>query len=390
MPTPVTNRRWVALVAAALALILLLVACGSDPEPTATTAPTPVPPTAMPQPEPTPTPQPEATPAPAPTATSMPAPTSLLAPTATAAPAPTAASVSPQPMMALEELVITLATTGGDLMALLSEQEASCIQTSVGESMYQLIQVAPVVMMAAGDISQTAPLFNCLAEENVVYLAVAFLDLQAGGWEEESRKCITEVGLAHPDSVYVRLGLHLSPDPIDPSLTLDHNVQIYECLSLEEQKEFTIALWTALDRHSPATGADILGLFSESEIACVRESLSDEQLVAIAVAKPLQAVSMGTAAAHCFDPETNDRIFANGIGWSIGGVADETLSCLEDFARDYPDFTALLSSGLEGIQSMSTELFIEVSDVGQMQYECMTEEELMRVQLAATAALAMP
>ena len=385
MPTPVTNRRWVALVAAALALILLLVACGSDPEPTATTAPTSAPPTAMPQPEPTPTPQPEPTSAPAPTATSMPAPTAPPAPTAT-----TAAPVATQPMMTLEELVITEATTGGQLMSLLSEQEASCIQTSVGETMYQLIQVAPVVMMAVGDISQTAPLFNCLAEENVVYLAVAFLDLQAGGWEEESRKCVTEVGLAHPDSVYVRLGLHLSPDPIDSSLTLDHNVQIYECLSLEEQKEFTIALWTALDRHSPATGADILGLFSESEIACVRESLSDEQLVAIAVAKPLQAVSMGTAAAHCFDPETNDRIFANGIGWSIGGVTDETLSCLEDFARDYPDFTALLSSGLEGIQSMSTELFVEVSDVGQMQYECMTEEELMRVQLAATAALAMP
>ena len=71
-------------------------------------------------------------------------------------------------------------------------------------------------------------------------------------------------------------------------------------------------------------------------------------------------------------------------------MTDETLGCLEDFARDYPDFTALLSSGLEGIQSMSTELFVEVSDVGQMQYECMTEEELMRVQLAATAALAMP
>ena len=385
MPTPVANPRWVALVAAALALILLLVACGSDPEPTATTAPTSAPPTAMPQPEPTPTPQPEPTSAPAPTATSMPAPTAPPAPTAT-----TAAPVATQPMMTLEELVITEATTGGQLMSLLSEQEASCIQTSVGETMYQLIQVAPVVMMAVGDISQTAPLFNCLAEENVVYLAVAFLDLQAGGWEEESRKCVTEVGLAHPDSVYVRLGLHLSPDPIDSSLTLDHNVQIYECLSLEEQKEFTIALWTALDRHSPATGADILGLFSESEIACVRESLSDEQLVAIAVAKPLQAVSMGTAAAHCFDPETNDRIFANGIGWSIGGVTDETLSCLEDFARDYPDFTALLSSGLEGIQSMSTELFVEISDVGQMQYECMTEEELMRVQLAATAALAMP
>ena len=306
MPTPVTNRRWVALVAAALALILLLVACGSDPEPTATTAPTPVPPRATPQPEPTPTPAPTA--AQALTATAAPAPTATTAPSAPTAPpvptATTAAPVSNQSMMTLEELVITEATTGGQLMSLLSEQEASCIQTSVGESMYQLIQVAPVVMMAAGDISQTAPLFNCLAEENVVYLAVAFLDLQAGGWEEESRKCITEVGLAHPDSVYVRLGLHLSPDPVDPSLTLDHNVQIYECLSLEEQKEFTIALWTALDRHSPATGADILGLFSESEIACVRESLSDEQLVAIAVAKPLQAVSMGTAAAHCFDPET--------------------------------------------------------------------------------------
>ena len=217
MLVQVFSGRWAAILVSTLALMLLLAACGSDPEPTAapadqpTTAatdPTTAPdPTAMPAPEPTSAPEPTAAPTPDPTA--MPAPEPTAAPT----PEPTAA---PQATMSLENFVITQQTTGGDLMGLLSEGEASCVRAGIGDALYQLILGTPVVLMAAGDISQTAPLFNCLAEENVVYLAVAFLDLQAGGWTGESRRCITEVGLGHPDAVYVRLGLDLGTGPIDP------------------------------------------------------------------------------------------------------------------------------------------------------------------------------
>ena len=290
----------------------------------------------------------------------------------------------------LETLKITPATTGRELTSLLSEEENNCVRNAIGDALFELIQAAPIMMMAAGDISQTAPLFNCLAEENTVYLVVAFLDAQAGGWEEESRACITEVGLRHPDAVFVRLGLQMSSEPIDSSITLDHNVEIYECLSVREQKEFTVALWTALDKHSSATGADILGLLSESEAACIREGLTDEQLVAIAVATPLEAVSMGSGVSGCIEPETSVQILVNGIHWAIGGVSEETFSCLEDFARDNPGYTALFSSGLEGMRAMPAEQFAELSDVGQTQYACMNEEELLRVQLAATEALSMP
>ncbi len=398
----VTRTKLLILATMAIAIVALTVACGSDP--TATPAPTAAPtqpptagPTPMPTPAPTDTPAPTETPIPTITPAPTNTPTPPDTPVPTEAPAPTEArapteapETSEMTAGSLRDLKVTEATTGRDLTSLLSEEENSCIRSAVGDAFYGLIQAAPIMMMAAGDISQTAPLFNCLAEENVVYLVVAFLDAQAGGWEEESRRCITEVGLSHPDAVYVRMGLQLGDEPIDPDETLFHNIQIYECLSAEEKKEFTVGVWAALDRYTPATGADILSLLSESEATCVRENLTDEQLVAIGIATPLVAVSIGSAASDCIEPETNARILANGIQWALGGVTEDTMSCLEVFARDNPEFTALLSHGLEGIMALPAEQFIEISDQGNGLYECMSEEELLRVQLSVTAALASP
>ena len=164
-------------------------------------------------------------------------------------------------------------------------------------------------------------------------------------------------------------------------------MQIYECLTDDEKKAFTVSLWTGLDKNSTATGNDIFALLSESEAACVRESLSEEDFETMVAAQPLQAVSIAAIASHCIDPQTNFTIFANGIQWSIGGVADETLSCLEDFARANPAFVALLASGLQGIEAMPTAEFLGIIAVGNLQYACMTEDELLRVQQAATAAM---
>ena len=68
-------------------------------------------------------------------------------------------------------------------------------------------------------------------------------------------------------------------------------------------------------------------------------------------------------------------------------MTEETLSCLENFARASPAFVALLSSDLQGIEAMPADEFVEFSNAGAQQYACMTEEELLRVQEAATAAM---
>ena len=71
----------------------------------------------------------------------------------------------------------------------------------------------------------------------------------------------------------------------------------------------------------------------------------------------------------------------------MGGVTDETLSCLKEFGRNNPAFVALLSMGLEGIQAMPADQFLATIAVGNQQYACMTPDELLRVQEASTAAM---
>ena len=82
------------------------------------------------------------------------------------------------------------------------------------------------------------------------------------------------------------------------------------------------------------------------------------------------------------------QILVHGIDWALGSVTEDTFSCLEDFARDNSDHTALFATGLDGLQNMTAEQFMEGSAVGQELYNCMTEEESPLVQLAVTEALA--
>lgn len=320
-----------------------------------------------------PTPTPEPTPTPAPTPTPTPEPT----------PVPTD---PPEPAGSLRDFSLTPTTVGRDLMNVLAEHEVACIEESLGSGTFQILLNLPL-LTAGSDTSAAQPLFDCLTVENAVLLGVVFLDAQADGWAEDSRACITKVGLRHPDAIFIRLGIQVGDEPIDSFVTLQHNVEIYECLNDEEKKAFTVALWTGFDNNAGATGADILALLSEDEASCVRDNLSAEDYDAMLAAQPLQATSIGATVAHCIDPETNIKIFANGIQWVMGGVTDNTLSCLEDFGRDNPAFVALLALGLDGIQAVPAAEFLRVIAVGNDQYACMTVDELLRVQQAATAAM---
>ena len=377
LPLPSLTPGWRAATIAfvIIALLALVAACGGDdPTPTPTTAATP---------EPTPATV-AATPAPTPAATPTPAPT----PTPEAAPEPTApAMVEHVPMGDLRDLVINPKTVGKQLLDPLSADEVSCIKEAVGEDFYTIIQVTPIAAFG-GDVSSATFLFDCLAPESIVLIGIAFLDAQAGGWTEETRQCITGVGLEHPEAVYVRMGLEWR-DPAEghATETFDHNVRIYECMTSAEKQSFTLALWAGLDSTVQATGSDIIALLSEAEAACVRQDLSELQYQAILVSTPLVAITIGSTVSHCIEPETNHWILAHGIEWALGGLSNESLVCIAEFAENHPDYVALLGSGLDNMAAMDPDQFVAITDAGTTQYACMTDEELARVQEAATAAM---
>ena len=290
-------------------------------------------------------------------------------------------------MGSLRDLVINPKTVGKQLLDPLSADEVSCIKEAVGQDFYTIIQVTPIAAFG-GDVSSATFLFDCLIPESIVLIGIAFLDAQAGGWTEETRQCITGVGLEHPEAVYVRMGLEWR-DPAEghATETFDYNVRIYECMTSAEKQGFTLALWAGLDRHSQATGSDIVALFSEAEAACVRQDLSAQQYQAILVSTPLVAITIGSTVSHCIEPETNHWILAHGIEWALGGLSNESLVCIAEFAENHPSYVALLGSGLDNMAAMDPDQFVAITDAGTGQYACMTDEELARVQEAATAAM---
>ncbi len=167
--------RWLG-VAAVLLAVLVIAACGSDP--TAT-------------PEPTAAPEPTATPAP------------------TATPEPTE-----PPMMMMDDLEITPATTGQDLVSHISEAEAGCLSSAMGDANFHLFQGAPL-MLAAANEGAYGLLATCLEKDSLVLLGVGLMSANAGDWSGETLECATGLGKEHAELIYLALGV--SDQISDPS-----------------------------------------------------------------------------------------------------------------------------------------------------------------------------
>ena len=112
-------------------------------------------------------------------------------------------------MGSLRDLVINPKTVGKQLLDPLSADEVSCIKEAVGQDFYTIIQVTPIAAFG-GSVSSATFLFDCLIPESIVLIGIAFLDAQAGGWTEETRQCITDVGLEHPEAVLRQDGLGMA------------------------------------------------------------------------------------------------------------------------------------------------------------------------------------
>ncbi len=193
-----------------LALVALFaVACGDseeetvvDPTPEPTVAPTPVPPTPVP---PTPVPEPTAAPADA-------------MPDTSAAPA----------AMTFDVPDLDLGATGQDIVDnLLTEEEATCVRTAIGDQAYEALLQSPVLDPSA-DVTGGEVLGPCLSKESTVLFFLAGFNAATGGTiADETLNCIGNGLLLLEVDI-------LSAEP-DPSVMF----AFVPCLSPEEMAALT-------------------------------------------------------------------------------------------------------------------------------------------------------
>ena len=179
-------------------------------------------------PAPTPTATPRPTPTPVPTATPTPVPPTA---TPTPAPEPTPDAMMPKPGAgSIADLNIDESTTVGDLMAVLSEAEVSCLRDAVGEATLGAVLNIPLASAPAG--AMDALPFECLAPESAIGIQIAFMSAAAGGLSAETRSCMSGIAMENPSA----LGIGGAPE--DPAELFNAAIQIQLCMSDEEAARF--------------------------------------------------------------------------------------------------------------------------------------------------------
>lgn len=353
--------RWrIDVVAVAVLVALVAVtACSTDPAPTATPVPTATP-------------------------TAMPVPTVTLAPIATAMPTPITTAVQPSP--SLRNFVLDMSTTGQDLIDHISEREAACFKEVSGDAAYQAVLGMPLLAVS-GDPGEAAPLFGCLSTENAVLLGVALLDAAAGGRSEQTRMCIADFALERPELIYERLGLEWRGEGTShgtgPRTVI---LGFYTCMTGRERADALINLYTALDAASPLSGKDLVALLPEAEATCVRDALTEGEYAALVSATPLRAAGVGVSATDCLTLDSVAAFFVIATEGVLGDISGASVECIGDFVLNrhgqLPIFAAYLND--RSLPFSSADL-MEVAEGGFELFDCLNEDELVRIDELATA-----
>ena len=331
---------------AALAVVILAAACfgGDDPEPT-----------------------PTATQA----AVATPAPT----------PEPTAAPVSGG---SIEDLVITPSTTGPDLVDRLSEDERACLKSTFGDVFFGILLQTPL-LGAGTDAASEAPLFGCLAIDSIVVLGISFIEAQAGGWEPDTRACMIGVGREHPEAVLLGMGM-TSGEASQAAAAHPYTIELYNCLSVQEKVGFLLNFQEVIDSLTSAE-RDLIAALSDSDVACIREGTTEAEYQTILASTVHGAFDVSDTVAECVSPEGYVQAFVAITASTGGPLTEGTASCLADFAREHPHYTALINAHAYDASATSADELAEIADDGLKTWECMTDEEVQRMQSLSLGAL---
>lgn len=197
---------------ATLACTALVVACGAEPQRTAVSF------------EARPTPTPDAMSTPAPTVFGGPRPTPAVStPTPTPEPSPT-----PEPPAALiTDWNLDASSTGADLLALVSEDERSCMETTLGDRFDTFRNAA--FFQNLGET--TAPALDCLTPESNAGFAVWMYSATAGGLSAETRSCLADVFTADPRAAPAFAGQGAAAEAVP--------FDVLSCLTPEEAAAMT-------------------------------------------------------------------------------------------------------------------------------------------------------
>ena len=345
------NRlRWLGAIAA-MVTIFALVACGSDP---------------------TPTPEPTATPTTEPTATPTPEPT----------PDPTPEPTEPPP--ALEDVRITPATTGGDLVASLSVEEAGCLSTAMGDANFQLFQGAPLGLAADADERFYPLLATCLGDDNLLVLGAGLMSANLGGWSDHALGCVTDFAKTHPELVYLSLGVQgQASDPSHAGEIHGIILDMYECFDTPERVAFQVAMMATSLEATQFSGQDFLDVLPEAEVECLQASLPESVFTMIENAPSVAGGELRAAPPElleCISNESLSYLPGEIMARSMGATSDESRACVTEFSLAHGHYVELVRAFAEQVEDLTEDDFVEIAEDGFKLFSCLTDEELAQFQ----------
>ena len=210
---------------------------------------------------------------------------------------------------------------------MLPESEVDCIKEAVGETVLGVVLEMEITTSMASSPAGGF-IFDCVSEENTTRVGVALVAAEAG-LSDETAACMLDVPSGNPEAMKLRLGrLHQETTDTDASHLLESGFAVVLCLSQEEAESTFIHMYIALDKNDTLRGRDILAMLSESETACVHNSVEDDVLAGIQDATVNEALAAAEAVFDCITPENLYQIFITVTDSRLGGVSAETRTCI--------------------------------------------------------------
>ena len=335
------------LITAIVALAIAVVACGSDDEAEPTAVATEAPAT---------TPSPTAAP--------------------TEAPTPVVESAG-----SLEDLFITDATTGRELMERISEAERDCLREAIGDELYQAMLDIPMKRLVGEVGSSGAGSFlGCLTDDNVVLMGLVLVDSHHGRNDPEARACSIAVARENPEVIRVRFEL-LRPalEDTDTDALFNSTKELFDCVSVTEQVNVLVRLTTRLDQDDTFTGQDVVAMLPEEEVSCIRDRVGEELFDAFLGATVTEAFAPAAASLlDCLALESKTALFAAFTSSRVEGLREEAVVCMATLVADSPHILALGFGALETGELEESEL-AQLGDEAAKLFDCLNSEEIYQV-----------
>ena len=291
-----------------------------------------------------------------------------------------------QPVVNLEGLSMTGATTGREVMDRISEAEGACLSTALGEDSYETF-VGSAIQTDYQDVGELDPLFGCLTPDNFVLFGVNFAAARAGV-AEESRTCLIALGREHPDAVVEILGVETPPEAVTAMVaeTRSYLLALYDCLSTEEQAELTVNMWSELSAYE-YTGKEVRAALTEREFTCYADgsSLTPNELEATIYFPPVG--KFASVAIPCITDNAYDRLLVAALSPQIGGLSEESGTCIVSLDVEHLHLMEAVRVGTFDPSTMDQEQFVEIVEDGLRLYSCLTDKELRGLQTLAARAM---